>query len=159
MNGRSGEVYNIGGGRELSNNEITSLILEAMGANKSSIEYVEDRKGHDFRYGIDTDTRDLQIAPFIFNMTTLFEDITRNSPNKIQLRFKTSELHKTLFAMEKIIKGERIVGNNFKTIITKFYVEISKNNFELDKNDLNYALCIFYINTNDKEEGGKNVKT
>ncbi len=53
MSGRSGEVYNIGGGRELSNNEITSLILEAMGANASSIEYVEDRKGHDLRYSVD----------------------------------------------------------------------------------------------------------
>jgi dTDP-glucose 4,6-dehydratase len=53
MNGRSGEVYNIGGGRELTNNEITSLILEAMGVDESSIEYVEDRKGHDFRYSVD----------------------------------------------------------------------------------------------------------
>ena len=53
MNGRSGEVYNIGGGRELTNNEITNLILEAMGADESSIEYVEDRKGHDLRYSVD----------------------------------------------------------------------------------------------------------
>ena len=53
MDGRSGEVYNIGGGRELTNNEITSLILEAMGADESSIEYVEDRKGHDLRYSVD----------------------------------------------------------------------------------------------------------
>ena len=53
INGRSGEVYNIGGGRELTNNEITSLILEAMGADESSIEYVEDRKGHDLRYSVD----------------------------------------------------------------------------------------------------------
>ena len=53
MNGRSGEVYNIGGGRELTNNEITSLILEAMGADDSSIEFVEDRKGHDLRYSVD----------------------------------------------------------------------------------------------------------
>ena len=52
MNGRSGEVYNIGGGRELTNNEITSLILDAMGADESSIEYVEDRKGHDLRYSV-----------------------------------------------------------------------------------------------------------
>ena len=52
-NGRSGEVYNIGGGRELTNNEITKLILEAMGADDSSIEYVEDRKGHDLRYSVD----------------------------------------------------------------------------------------------------------
>ena len=53
MKGRSGEVYNIGGGRELTNNEITSLILETMGADESSIEYVEDRKGHDLRYSVD----------------------------------------------------------------------------------------------------------
>ena len=52
-NGRSGEVYNIGGGRELTNNEITSFILEALGADDSSIEYVEDRKGHDLRYSVD----------------------------------------------------------------------------------------------------------
>jgi dTDP-glucose 4,6-dehydratase len=53
MNGKSGDVYNIGGGRELTNNEITSRILEAMGADQSSIEHVKDRKGHDFRYSVD----------------------------------------------------------------------------------------------------------
>jgi dTDP-glucose 4,6-dehydratase len=53
MNGCSGEVYNIGGGRELTNLEITHLILEAMGKDESSIEYVEDRKGHDLRYSVD----------------------------------------------------------------------------------------------------------
>jgi dTDP-glucose 4,6-dehydratase len=51
--GKSGEIYNIGGGRELTNLEITDLILDAMGANRSSIEYVEDRKGHDLRYSVD----------------------------------------------------------------------------------------------------------
>lgn len=53
MNGRPGEVYNIGGGYELTNNEITNLILDVMGADDSSIEYVEDRKGHDLRYSVD----------------------------------------------------------------------------------------------------------
>ena len=53
MNGKSGEVYNIGGGRELTNLEITDLILEAMDESKSAIEYVEDRKGHDLRYSVD----------------------------------------------------------------------------------------------------------
>jgi len=51
--GRSGEVYNIGGGRELTNLEITSLILSAMNANDSAILHVPDRKGHDFRYSVD----------------------------------------------------------------------------------------------------------
>jgi dTDP-glucose 4,6-dehydratase len=53
MQGKSGEVYNIGGGRELTNNEITNLILQAMGADESAIEYIEDRKGHDLRYSVD----------------------------------------------------------------------------------------------------------
>jgi dTDP-glucose 4,6-dehydratase len=53
MNGKSGEVYNIGGGRELTNLEITDLILKEMGADNSAIEYVEDRKGHDLRYSVD----------------------------------------------------------------------------------------------------------
>jgi dTDP-glucose 4,6-dehydratase len=53
MSGRSGEVYNIGGGRELSNNEITHMILDSMGADQTYIQYVEDRKGHDLRYSID----------------------------------------------------------------------------------------------------------
>jgi dTDP-glucose 4,6-dehydratase len=53
MNGKSGQVYNIGGGRELTNLEITTLILEAMGADETSIRYVEDRKGHDLRYSVD----------------------------------------------------------------------------------------------------------
>ena len=53
MNGKSGEIYNIGGGRELTNLEITRMILTAMGKDEASIEYVKDRKGHDFRYSVD----------------------------------------------------------------------------------------------------------
>ena len=51
--GRAGQTYNIGGGRELTNLEITDLILQAMGADETPIEYVEDRKGHDLRYSVD----------------------------------------------------------------------------------------------------------
>ena len=53
MRGKSGEVYNIGGGRELTNLEITHMILKAMGKDETSIEYVADRKGHDLRYSVD----------------------------------------------------------------------------------------------------------
>ena len=52
-NGNTGEVYNIGGGSELTNLDITHRILEALGKDESMIEYVEDRKGHDFRYSLD----------------------------------------------------------------------------------------------------------
>ena len=67
MNGKSGEVYNIGGGRELTNNEVTSLILKAMDKDESSIEYVEDRKGHDLRYSVDWAkiNRELEYEPKI----------------------------------------------------------------------------------------------
>jgi dTDP-glucose 4,6-dehydratase len=53
MNGNPGEIYNIGGGRELSNLELTEYILEFMGMSKNKIEYVEDRIGHDQRYSVD----------------------------------------------------------------------------------------------------------
>ncbi len=51
--GKSGEIYNIGGGTQLTNLELTDQILEIMGNGKESIEYVEDRKGHDLRYSVD----------------------------------------------------------------------------------------------------------
>ncbi|PRY43826.1 dTDP-glucose 4,6-dehydratase [Umezawaea tangerina] len=51
--GRAGEVYNIGGGTELTNRELTGLLLDAMGADWSSVEMVADRKGHDRRYSVD----------------------------------------------------------------------------------------------------------
>lgn len=53
--GRVGEVYNIGGHNEKTNLEITRLILDAMGKDESSIEYVQDRLGHDRRYAIAND--------------------------------------------------------------------------------------------------------
>ena len=51
--GRAGEVYNIGGGTELTNKELTEKLLEACGADWSSVRHVEDRKGHDLRYSVD----------------------------------------------------------------------------------------------------------
>jgi len=53
MKGRSGEIYNIGGGQELTNKELTFIILEKMGRDEASIEYVQDRLGHDLRYSVD----------------------------------------------------------------------------------------------------------
>jgi dTDP-glucose 4,6-dehydratase len=51
--GRDGEVYNIGGGTELTNKELTLRLLEAVGAAESMIEPVADRLGHDRRYCVD----------------------------------------------------------------------------------------------------------
>lgn len=51
--GRAGEVYNIGGGTELTNLELTERILKECGASWDSVEHVADRKGHDLRYSVD----------------------------------------------------------------------------------------------------------
>jgi len=51
--GKTGEIYNIGGGSEKTNLEITEKILELLRKDESMIEYVTDRPGHDFRYSLD----------------------------------------------------------------------------------------------------------
>jgi dTDP-glucose 4,6-dehydratase len=51
--GRPGEVYNIGGGTELTNRELTDKILSLCGVGDERITYVEDRLGHDRRYSVD----------------------------------------------------------------------------------------------------------
>lgn len=51
--GRDGEIYNIGGGTELTNRELTARLLAAVGAGEEMIEFVPDRLGHDRRYSVD----------------------------------------------------------------------------------------------------------
>jgi dTDP-glucose 4,6-dehydratase len=53
QNGIIGEKYNIGGGTELPNIELASMILDKLGKPKSLLEFVKDRPGHDRRYSID----------------------------------------------------------------------------------------------------------
>ena len=52
--GKNGEVYNIGGGNEHKNIEISKMILNILKKPLSLIHFVSDRKGHDFRYALDT---------------------------------------------------------------------------------------------------------
>ncbi len=52
--GKKGEIYNIGGNSEHTNNEIVHLIIDKLGANEEQIEYVTDRLGHDQRYALDS---------------------------------------------------------------------------------------------------------
>ena len=63
--GKPGDVFNIGGGRELSNLELTRVILEAMAASEERIEEVVDRLGHDFRYSLNIEkiTKQLGYKP------------------------------------------------------------------------------------------------
>jgi dTDP-glucose 4,6-dehydratase len=65
--GKPGDVFNIGGGRELSNIELTRIILQAIGASEESIERVADRLGHDFRYSLSIEkiTKQLGYKPVV----------------------------------------------------------------------------------------------
>jgi dTDP-glucose 4,6-dehydratase len=81
--GRPGEVYNIGGGTELTNKELTGLLLDACDAGWEMVEYVEDRKGHDRRYSLDITkiSRELGYSPQIRFVDGLADTVTwyRNS--------------------------------------------------------------------------------
>lgn len=52
--GESGQVYNVGGDQECTNIDLTKNILTEMNCDESSIKYVQDRPGHDFRYSLDS---------------------------------------------------------------------------------------------------------
>jgi dTDP-glucose 4,6-dehydratase len=54
LKGKLGEVYNIGGGNERNNLEITRLILNLLNKPESLITFVKDRLGHDWRYSLDS---------------------------------------------------------------------------------------------------------
>ncbi len=54
LKGKPGEAYNIGGGNEMPNIEITKLILKLLGKPESLITFVKDRPGHDRRYSLDS---------------------------------------------------------------------------------------------------------
>lgn len=53
LRGRPGEIYNIGGGTELTNTELTDRLLGLCGADRSAVRRVADRLGHDRRYSVD----------------------------------------------------------------------------------------------------------
>jgi dTDP-glucose 4,6-dehydratase len=68
--GAPGEFYNIGGGLELTNKELTQKLLDACGADWSSVDYVEDRKNHDRRYSLD----DAKLRAMGYAPGTTFDD-------------------------------------------------------------------------------------
>lgn len=53
VHGDAGEIYNIGGGTELTNKELTGKLLQATGRDWQSVRQVPDRLGHDRRYSLD----------------------------------------------------------------------------------------------------------
>jgi dTDP-glucose 4,6-dehydratase len=73
--GKIGEIYNIGGGNEKMNIEIAKIILTELNKPKSLIKFVEDRKGHDFRYAVDTK----KVAQLGWKPKVKFEDGIRRT--------------------------------------------------------------------------------
>ena len=70
LQGAPGEVYNLGGGRELTNKELTALLLEACGAGWDRVDFVDDRLGHDRRYALDHS----KLAALGYEPQRVFED-------------------------------------------------------------------------------------
>jgi dTDP-glucose 4,6-dehydratase len=68
--GMPGEIYNIGTGSHLSNNDLASEILKVMGLSDNMKSYVPDRQGHDFRYSVDS----RKIESIGFERKTNFND-------------------------------------------------------------------------------------
>lgn len=74
--GRPGEIYNIGGGTELSNRELTDLLLTQFGVGDEMVNHVQDRLGHDRRYSVDWTKikNELGYSPQ-FSLATSLDDI------------------------------------------------------------------------------------
>jgi dTDP-glucose 4,6-dehydratase len=75
--GKPGEIYNIGTGSHLSNNDLASNIINVMGLNESMKSYVNDRQGHDFRYSIN----DLKVRSLGYKEQVKFKDGLRETIN------------------------------------------------------------------------------
>lgn len=73
--GQEGEIYNIGGGNERTNIEITEIILRELGKPRELIKHVKDRLGHDRRYSIDAS----KLMSLGFEYKYNFEDAIRNT--------------------------------------------------------------------------------
>ena len=70
-NGKVGEVYNLGGHSERTNLTIVKTILKQLGKSEDLITFVEDRKGHDLRYAIDSSKAERELG---WDRTYTFED-------------------------------------------------------------------------------------
>ncbi|MEU5850846.1 dTDP-glucose 4,6-dehydratase [Saccharopolyspora shandongensis] len=82
--GRPGEIYNIGGGTELTNKELTERLLAELGVDWSMVRPVEDRKGHDRRYSVDHGkiVRELGYEPQVDFATGLRETVRWYQENR-----------------------------------------------------------------------------
>jgi dTDP-glucose 4,6-dehydratase len=82
--GRAGEVYNVGGGTELTNRELTGRLLDACGASWDLVDHVADRKAHDRRYSLDSNkiATELSYRPSVAFESGLAETVRWYAANR-----------------------------------------------------------------------------
>ena len=84
--GRKGEIYNIGSGEEFTNLEIARLLNDSPGKNTLGIEFVTDRRGHDFRYSLNSNKISSEIGfKTKEKMKSFLEVQKRNIENELRL--------------------------------------------------------------------------
>lgn len=105
--GIPGEIYNLGGGVDLSNNELTRILLELCGAGWDAVNYIPDRQANDQRYAMDHGkaTHDLGYQPATSLADGLVETVTwyrdrperwapaRRDPQAVLPRISLAETH------------------------------------------------------------------
>ncbi|MDO5156065.1 MAG: dTDP-glucose 4,6-dehydratase [Eubacteriales bacterium] len=107
-NGKIGEVYNIGGNNEKSNIEIVKIICRALKKDEDLIKFVEDRKGHDLRYAIDSTKIMRQLA---WRPQVEFEDGIRKT---IQWYVDHQDWWKDILSGEYVKKNDWIIETKLK---------------------------------------------
>ena len=95
QNGLDGEIYNIGSGVYYTNNELALKLLQRFDLDKSSINYVQDRPGHDFKYAVNFEKlTTLGWKPSYDFETALDETVKWNKENKEWLDENISQIRK-----------------------------------------------------------------
>lgn len=87
-NGTVGQVYNIGGGNEKTNLDLTKTILSQLGISHDQIAFIQDRKGHDRRYAIDASKLKGELG---WTQETSFEEGIEKTINWYRTKYDQSE--------------------------------------------------------------------
>ncbi|MCY7704685.1 dTDP-glucose 4,6-dehydratase [Bacillus safensis] len=87
-NGTAGQVYNIGGGNEKTNLDLTKTILSQLGISHDQIAFIQDRKGHDRRYAIDASKLKGELG---WTQETSFEKGIEKTINWYRTKYDQSE--------------------------------------------------------------------
>ncbi|MGJ3416025.1 dTDP-glucose 4,6-dehydratase [Bacillus sp. Je.9.29.b] len=87
-NGTAGQIYNIGGGNEKTNLDLTKTILSQLGISHDQIAFIQDRKGHDRRYAIDASKLKGELG---WTQETSFEEGIEKTINWYRTKYDQSE--------------------------------------------------------------------